>query len=218
MRTHPYPHLSSGRSSCLTVSGIFPVIDQCFFFIDANLHGLLRRQCLWCTSQFLKPGKCRLAHATRRMLPLRLGFHVCLAHARDEERRRGSQHRPTQCQHTRQYARVRLLELLFMPCDLWTLCVKTAYTSDVVASQKSMYCTVTSMSLCSFSSSLINSHHFSHMVFVFIDRLDPSSPPTVSWSGTFSPSPVPFGMLLRSLCSGLLVPPKGPLLATSCLR
>ena len=39
-------------------------------------------------------------------------------------------------------------------------CLKTAYTSDAATSQKLMHCTVTSMLLCSFSSSLIVSYHF----------------------------------------------------------
>ena len=47
-------------------------------------------------------------------------------------------------------------------------CLKTACTSDVVTSQKSMHCTVTSLLLCSFSSSLIVSCHFSREVFVFL--------------------------------------------------
>ena len=42
---------------------------------------------------------------------------------------------------------------------------------------------------------------------VFIDRLAPISPPVTSWSGTSFPSPVPVGMLFRSLCSGQIVLP-----------
>ena len=80
-----------------------------------------------------------------------------------------------------------------------------------------MHSTVTSLLLCTFSSSLIVSYQFSHRVFVFlmppskrffwpvfIDLLAPSSPPTVSWSGTSSPSPVPVGMLFRHFVLGRL--------------
>ena len=53
-------------------------------------------------------------------------------------------------------------------CRRGGACLKTACTSDVVTSQKSMHCTVTSLLLCSFSSSLIVSSHSSRWVFVFL--------------------------------------------------